>query len=142
MKIEPFIEPDEIEKAYAAGFLDGEGCFGVVHYQSRKLMADGSERAPGCRVQVYVGQDNKAPLEFLAYRWGGTLHENIEPTGHKFYRLNFARAVAVKLCEDLLPYLIVKRSSAQHLCWPLTQSFQKAGTAAHLSKSRHSKPRS
>jgi hypothetical protein len=115
MRIEPFIEPDEIDKAWAAGFIDGEGYIGVVCYQPRKFLADGSPRPPSPRVQVYVGQDNKAPLEFLAYRWGGTLHENIELTGHRFYRLNFSRARAIKLCEDILPYLKVKRLNAEHL---------------------------
>jgi hypothetical protein len=115
MKIEQFIEPDEIDKAYAAGFIDGEGYLGIVLSWHRKTYADGTPAPPAPRIQLNVGQDRKDPLEFIAYRWGGTLHENVEKTGHKFYRLNFSGIAAVKLCQDLLPYLIVKRSQAQHI---------------------------
>ena len=116
MRIEPFIEPDEIDKAYAAGFIDGEGYIGVVSVSHRKLNADGSAAMPSPRIEAYVGQDTKAPLEFIAYRWGGTLHEAREGRyNRRFYRLNFSAGRAVKLCSDLLPYFKVKRPQAEHV---------------------------
>ena len=90
--------------AHAAGIIDGEGCFGI-HCGAK-------DRAYSPVLQVVMTQ--RKPLDQLLGLFGGSICQ------HKFtegYRQAFHYTVkcggAVRLAEQVLPYLIEKRSQAE-----------------------------
>jgi hypothetical protein len=93
--------------AWCAGFLDGEGYFGITPPR---------RESPDLRgVCVRVGQIQRQPLERLALTLGGTIFVPTRRTssGNTVYvwSLNGTRQIRRSL-PDLLPYLTIKHADA------------------------------
>ena len=93
--------------AYAAGILDGEGCFGVNYDKANNSYAP--------RVQV-VMTDAK-PLQVLQGLFGGSLNvTKMDAKGNKVpYHYTASGKNARRLIECTMPYLIEKKSQAEVL---------------------------
>lgn len=84
--------------AYCAGVLDGEGCF----YASR------NEHCNTFRYGITVNMNDQRPLRRLHGLFGGSL----EPQKAGHYAWNPFRDVILSMIEELLPFLVIKRSQA------------------------------
>ena len=85
---------------WAAGFIDGEGCFTIAkmtHYNSH-------------RIRLTVGQSNPGPLQFLKGFFGGSLYGK-----NRHYTWEVTDAAAERVIRALRPYLKVKSDEADIL---------------------------
>lgn len=120
----------EVELAYIAGIVDGEGCIGIHRqrmYSQRlihksKLRAWQSEHHKGDDVCTYrssiaVSNTNRSVLEYIKSLMGGTIHPIIH--NHPKWRDSWEWRVSTKqaygVAKRLLPYLQIKRKQAELL---------------------------
>lgn len=103
------IEPERW-LAWAAGFFDGEGCIGV------QKARDG--RRPNSRMNyllnIQIGQNDRRPLDEFAHRFGGQAW--VRPATGRQRESFYWRAtskVAASVLRALVPYLLVKRQTAE-----------------------------
>lgn len=69
---DPTIEPTELDKAYAAGFIDADGAVSVRKATSNAGTAqDGGTLYVGIYGKVHVSQVDPRPLVWMRDRWGG-----------------------------------------------------------------------
>lgn len=101
----------ETTKAYIAGFIDGEGCIRISRnkYKSSNVY----EYKYGLILQVT--NTIKEPIFLIQSLYGGCLYEKQDkrPNRRRTYNLNMTTQNAIKLIEDIFPYLIVKKVQAQ-----------------------------
>ena len=91
------------ECAYAAGFFDGEGWLG----RKKRSSSDTTYQ-----LRVHVTQNDRAPLDWLRERFGGSvLWERHAPRNPR-HRWVTSGAPAKEFLAAVLPYLIVKRERA------------------------------
>lgn len=94
---------DEETLAYAAGFLDGEGCFSV----------DGGKYH---KIRVSCANTNRPAIEWLHKNFGGSFCRNATRIKKKNHRRCFSWSVvandAKQLCCILAPYLKEKAEQA------------------------------
>lgn len=88
---------------WAAGFFDGEGCVCIA--RSKK---NGSPIYNSYTLQISAFQNARTPLDVLQTLFGGSVGKN--QNGWHWAR---AGASAKPVLEQLLPYLIVKRTQAE-----------------------------
>jgi hypothetical protein len=110
----PTIQPTETDKAYAAGFLDGEGTFTI-----RRRAGAQAKRGNGewyfC--SVVCSQVVPTPLWWLAERWGGGVygHPETQPNARPSFRWEVANQAAYSICRDVLPFLWVKKDACANI---------------------------
>lgn len=97
---------NELQLAYLAGILDGEGYFGI-----RKHKGDGKVN-PRYQEEVKVSMVEVAPIRMLRDLFGGNVSKQ-KGTNRPLHRYEASDKVAGVLCATLLPYLIVKRRNAR-----------------------------
>lgn len=101
----------DIRLAWAAGFLDGEGCIHIAKQRYR------SGRSDTYRLGVYITQNDRAVLESLCDAVG--IHAPIYATkradnhSRQCYTLNYCGHSARRLLEVLVQYLQRKRREAE-----------------------------
>lgn len=83
--------------AWAAGFLDGEGCIRICRRQNGFY-----------NLQVSIAQVVKAPLDDLQMIFGGSIRQQ---SGS--WRWQIDSRQAAKLLEQVIPFLRVKREQAE-----------------------------
>lgn len=86
----------ELEKAYVAGFFDGEGCVGIY------------DHGAGPWLLVVITQKDPSTLSWLHEAYGGSL----SAAGPAWSWRVYASRAAVFL-SDMLPYLRTKHEQAQ-----------------------------
>lgn len=91
--------------AWAAGFIDGEGCFTLA--KSGRSSASAYWRAP----LVSAGQKTLRPLEKLHSMFGGKIY-GPQKSGMWYWKLQNAEQVRT-VVPILLPYLVVKQLEAE-----------------------------
>ena len=96
--------PTETDKAYAAGFFDGEGNICIA----RNEHAGKAKRYYTYNMRIGAAQVDITPLLWLRDRWGGS----IGPSNH-WYGWRCFSHMAASFLIDTLPYLQVKRERAQ-----------------------------
>jgi hypothetical protein len=104
----------ETDKAWMAGFIDGEGCLTI----SRQVRP--ARPSPAYRVFLTVSNTNRAPLEFFQSVYGGGIyhvHERRKDKGGKNWADAFDWYCPVYslrvLIADVGPYLRVKHKQAE-----------------------------
>jgi len=95
----------ETEKAYIAGFIDGEGCITV--YKSESCIDS----------KLLIGNTNKEVIEKIRSIVGfGRIYQKKpyqHPLYHKLlYSLEYSSRQAKEVLEEVLPYLIAKHKQA------------------------------
>lgn len=98
--VDPIERPADLELAWAAGFIDGEGCFTLI---KQKDMADEYRRPHVTAVQV-----RREPIDKLAEMFGGS----VTWTGAAWQWCPSTKAMVVFI-PWLLPYFMVKRGEAE-----------------------------
>lgn len=98
-----------VELAWAAGFIDGEGC---IQYRVRQRTRGRHEYS----LSLYVGQVDPRPLRRLQALFGGSVGLKDPAKGESrrpiyYWRVVYATADAA--LRQLLPYLSVKREQAE-----------------------------
>jgi hypothetical protein len=113
---DPVLEPTEVDKAYAAGFIDGEGTIYVRNQAARP-----DHRARGWRTSAYallvVPQVDPRTLQWMQVRWGGAIRQvkrrsEKRPNDRDAWEWNCSARQAYKLLHDVLPFLRDKRPQA------------------------------
>jgi hypothetical protein len=103
----------ETEKAYLAGFIDGEGCISIVK-QTKK-----ESRNPYYRLSLIVSQTNYEFLQHWQQLVGiGKMNEKMYQTmasEHcaRAWDWRVSTGDAAELLESLLPYLRIKKTEAE-----------------------------
>jgi len=99
----------ELEKAYLAGFIDGEGCI-----TAECPAIDGHNKPKAARVRIMLAQTNKPIIEWLHVKLGGTVCKKQAQGNHKAsynWVLNGQRATLLLIA--IHPHLRVKREQAE-----------------------------
>lgn len=105
---------NETDKAYAAGFIDGEGYLGIMRHENRKF-----KDRPYYRAIVKVAQTRQTPLLWLQERWGGWINKRNQKK--TLFTMNYADAwywtigskeLIGKFIADIRPYLQLKNKQA------------------------------
>lgn len=93
--------------AYAAGFIDGEGCITILAQHKQRMR----NRSYSLRIQIT--QVDPAPLIRLQALFGGKLRARSRPKAQRTqYDLVLNDKQAVKVLQLIRPYLIVKAEQA------------------------------
>lgn len=95
----------ELERAYAAGLFDGEGCVSV--YQT-SFKSDA--------LTVRVTNTSWALIDFLYSRWGGNLSHRVankETNKQAVWYWSLAANQALRFLDDVYPFLKTKRPQAK-----------------------------
>ena len=92
----------QVDIAYMAGFLDGEGTCGISVSKSTR-----GYHIPAVRVSF--SNYNESAILWVAHRWGGSV--NLQKTEVWVVTLNGKEAV--KLLRMAMPYLIIKKAAAR-----------------------------
>lgn len=90
----------EVDKAYVAGFFDGEGSIQITRPRKSK----------GFTLHVSVAQSESTTLDWLCTLWGGSVSPHGRP-GISVWRIH--TAAAERFLTDIEPYLRIKRKQAQ-----------------------------
>lgn len=93
------ITPTQTDLAYAAGFIDGEGCF-FIGARRKKRSYD---------AVLVVANNHHAPLDRLQSFFGGCISE---PRPDHFHWRICANSLR-RLLPDLIPYLMIKQPEAK-----------------------------
>jgi len=101
---------------YVAGFFDGEGC--VCISKSKRKNWEYQTRYLEYVFSVGIGNTYFPILYFLKDRFGGSLHLNLsgkrkKATYKPFLQWNISGRKAKRFLEQILPFLIVKKSQAE-----------------------------
>lgn len=103
--IVPTVAPSVEDCAYAAGFIDGEGCVYVMSSTARVACP-----------RVDITQVNVGPLRWLRDRWGGGLYFKANGRDRKYcWVLCISGNRAIQICEDVRPWLKVKALQADNV---------------------------
>lgn len=100
---------NEAIKAYTAGFIDGEGWMGIFNANGKNIQAKTGRKYPG--IAVHVIQKNRTVLDWLSKEWGfGSVIIN---KNNGAWRWIIYAKNALCLLNEIMPYLIVKKSEAE-----------------------------
>lgn len=105
------------EAAYIAGFIDGEGWFGV----SRRVRKWADGEGVYLRPVGSVSQKIRAPLEWIAERTGGSISVGKRDKWEPVHQLRFHSGVLRWLIPEVMPYLLVKKRQAELVLQFLTE---------------------
>jgi hypothetical protein len=98
---------DELMYAWAAGFLDGEGCFGLYGSGASKNVHKATRQPTVSATQV-----DPAPLLRLTLMFGGKIRRQSRNAPACEWRLTSAAKV-IEVVPLVLPYLTVKKGQAE-----------------------------
>lgn len=116
----------EIERAYLAGLIDGEG----------SIMLVGRNRANGPMLRVNVSNTDRRLLDWLAERFGGTVRvmwrsqQEVRPNERVCYSWQRDCRQCREVLEAALPYLISKREQAR-VAIAFSSTQKNVGRAGH-----------
>lgn len=108
----------ELDLAYAAGLIDGEGTIGITELKpSGKLRKNGrrERKSPQHRIYVACTMTDELPIVFLHMLFGGNIQSlksrgaNHKPT----FRWSATSLIAAEFCEAIAPYLKIKKAQAE-----------------------------
>jgi len=97
----------ERDRAYTAGFMDGEGC---IHIAKRKPTRRGQATFHYSLI-VSIWNVQPEPLEFIQTLFGGSIAKHLvsNPSWRDSYQLQLNPVDAQELLIAIYPYLIIKK---------------------------------
>lgn len=102
----------DLEKySYLAGLFDGEGSFTI-----NIVKAKPGRQSASFNCQLYISNTSKKLMEWLMSNFNGGLvkiKRNPGKNQRVCYRFYFRKKGRIKLVEDILPSLVVKRKHAE-----------------------------
>lgn len=109
----------EIELAYWAGFLDGDGSIGIKRVTDKMCKRSHSRRGYRIYPCLQISQVNRAILEEFKAAFGagyiGSMGKTRKSTWRKCYKYGVSSTGSVKILKQLLPYLRLKKRQAEIL---------------------------
>jgi len=104
---------DEIELAYIAGIVDGEGTFGIMKdiYKMKKHPNWNPSYAP----YFSIGMSDKSIVELIQKYFGGNIKMECVQKRKDIFRLRVYYFSAKAIAEALLPYLRIKKAHAENV---------------------------
>ena len=103
--------PNDLDLAYSAGILDGEGCIKICRVSAAAI------NRPNDRftLDIQVNMTDKEVVEWLYNTFGGYfyLHRSFNPRWKNSYRWYLQYQSCRNFLEWVLPYLRVKREQAK-----------------------------
>ena len=108
------LEPTEIDRAYAAGFFDGEGHISIAFSTARKCRGYSYDRYT---LSVSMSQNDRRPLDWLSSRFGGNVRHLVAKRSYdkgKYSRYDWSLACtnAAEFLRKVRPWLLVKGDQA------------------------------
>ncbi len=97
----------ETQKAYIAGFFDGEGCVSIGKYQGKK------NRTPTYQLMVVISQKDDVLHELRDMVGIGSVCGNNHTKGRYYNQWRMSPKDGVKFLEMILPYLRYKANQAE-----------------------------
>jgi hypothetical protein len=95
------------QRAYLAGFVDGEGCITIVR-------SAGQARCKiGYSIRVDVGQKDGKLMDLLYGLYNGHVCQELKDGKFAHYRWTVYGKSAYKILHDIEPFLIIKREQAR-----------------------------
>jgi len=94
----------EVEKAYLAGLLDGEGSICILHWVPKET------GKPRVLPMVKLGMHSKEAIDFFAQTTGKNVYHHPGPKG--VWSVQLTHKDAASFLEEILPYLITKKIQA------------------------------
>lgn len=108
----PTTQPTELDCAYAAGIVDGEGNISIRKKALRK-----GRRMRDIHTEIIITMTDRPVLAWLQERWGGGILKQNRSEKHAhwqdIYRWNLYSARAATFLKSILPYMIAKRPQAE-----------------------------
>lgn len=100
----------ELEKAYIAGFFDGEGCVSITREFEKH------HHSPTYKLVALISQSDRTQLDSIVNWFGfGTIYQGKKRNGKRSYSTyyaHFSGKYAVAFLSELLPYLRSKQREA------------------------------
>lgn len=95
----------EIDRAYFAGFFDGDGSVSIISPPSQNFKAG---KRWGLQVRVWQVSEHAAVLHTLKEEYGGHTAERAFASGRPATEWKVSDRLAEKFLKDIFPYSIVK----------------------------------
>jgi len=109
----------DVERAYIAGLVDGEGSFCISEHQS-------SQKGRWLQPCFDISNNDELCLEYVHEMYGGTVN-TVKNRGH---HLRFTHPKMIKnILEDIFPYLIVKKEAAKVMLYFCESRLKRRGMA-------------
>ena len=99
---------NEIEAAYVAGILDGEGCFYVERFATAN-----SPIGYQYRIIVTLTMCEKETIDYICSITGKNCHPRHLPSGRIGYKIDWRNSIAGAFIKIILPYLRGKKEQAE-----------------------------
>jgi len=96
-----------LNKAWLAGFIDGEGCISVT-----KSMGKGRD-TPRFGLRLQIVQKDPFPLVHIQNGLGGSIYKRKSMTGHPVSVIQFNGGVAYQVLRDVVKFLVLKKAQAE-----------------------------
>jgi hypothetical protein len=100
----------ELEKAYLAGIVDGEGCIGAARVGSRK------GRVPTAMFTVFISMTDRQPPDMACALYGGHVRLVQDKRGDTVRKAMYCWQaygdIGARFLVDILPYLRIKGPQA------------------------------
>jgi hypothetical protein len=96
----------DTDKAWAAGFFEGEGSVRIVYSKAHRA---GGERSVS--LKTHVAQVDKSPLMWLQCRWEGKVkfRKSEKANGQDFYDWRLSARQAARFLRDIRPFIVRNR---------------------------------
>jgi aromatic ring-cleaving dioxygenase len=105
--------PSEHDIIYLAGFIDGDGCFFIGKFKTKKGTTH-------YHTQLNLTNTNKEVIEWIREKFGGSSWKQVRHHGGKLrpyerevYQVNVTGENLTILIECIIPHLIVKKPQAE-----------------------------
>lgn len=92
-----------IHEAYMAGFVDADGCISIRCSRGGRI----------CGVYLIIVQSERAVLDAIMTRFGGSVNPYKSGFGHGHWRWVIASKNAKRCLTDIIPYLFQKKRQAE-----------------------------
>lgn len=100
---------NDIDLAYAAGLIDGEGCIQIIKHTDKNC-----RRGYKWWLNVTVSMCDREAVDFLRSCFGGCIYtpKRLTIKNREIYRWSITTRQAGEFLDQILPYLIVKKELA------------------------------
>jgi hypothetical protein len=99
----------EVDKAYLAGIIDGEGCIGAAKLNDKR-----PGRGPGVMFTLFIAMTDREPADLACALYGGHVREKPDKRGGRrmIYCWQAYGDIGARCLRDVRPYLRVKGGQA------------------------------
>ena len=99
----------EVELAYLAGIVDGEGCI------TGRLGITDKRRSPNLGVRFLISNTDQRLVQWVRDKWGGRIyaHKRHNARWKTAFQWEVTLGQAAPILRSILPYLLLKRRQAE-----------------------------